>query len=546
MRLMIMIAAFLGAVLGAGSPALAQDDPRDCNGAGYLDRFEDAPTPLELACHVEFSVDVVSDGLRRHIRVISDDNAERRPDPAMLAALRRGVDGAADLLFRLTDRQIQDVSILLYDGTGIPDLHGSAVLARTLGDRGRPECNITFYGRAEYGGGDEIAVTAAHEIFHCMQYATFSAAQMNTYGGGGTWWVEGAAEALADQAVPGTGAVTDRSDDFAGAVAREVALNQMEHESTPFFQWLISKNGLQSVMDFQRAMSSRNTAAAQQAAMRAALSDADWMAFAKSYADDGIVAADGARLATPAPDVSMMDFNETQVWTVTRAPFVLNIGRVNYHCGQWANSITPAGFAALKVGGEWADWPPRIENFDETLTPMDFVALNTGSASGPHRLTATLETPCGACGEVTALDRCLVGRWLMTGGGPVEWMRAHGAGRVVRLEAGEMAIQILRSGHYVTGTVNALAEADSDGLLITGEGIGQGNGKWSAAGGVLNICQQSGGVEVNLRAGGHGMNMAFGPADEISMQYTCAGGTLTTTAQISPRLPPMVSIYTRQ
>ncbi len=542
MRIWILLAAFLA----TSSPALAQDgSAHDCRVDGYLNQFEDAPTPLELACHVEFSVPVTIGGATRNIRVISDDNAASPPNAAMISALRRGVDGAARVLGALTNSDIQDVTILLYDGLGQPDIHGNPVQARTLDSATRPECNITFYGGYDFESTSEVAVTAAHEIFHCMQYATLTAAQMNTYGGGGTWWIEGAAEALADRAVPDAGGVTDRSDDFAAAVQREVAVNHMEHESVPFFQWLIGANGLQSAVDFQHAMAGGNAASAQHAAMRG--SGVDWTAFAKAYADNQITTANGAGLNTPAPDVSLMDFSETQDWTVTRAPFVLNVGRVNYHCGQWQNALTPAGFAALKIGGAWADWPEQFENFDETLTPMAFVALNTGGVAGPHRLTATLETPCGACGETTALDSCLVGRWVLTAGGPAEWIRANGMGGHAQLDVSEMSMQMLRNGRFVTGGIDVAIESNNDGMVITGDGVGTGaGGKWSAAEGVLNICPQTGEVTATVRAEASSQTMMFGPGGDMQMSYTCAGGTLNTVLEIGHGIPPMPSEYTRQ
>jgi hypothetical protein len=96
---------------------------------------------------------------------------------------------------------VDDVTLLILDDRfewGAPE-EGGEVLATADGRRDGAEarageCLVTLYGLASGATPEEIAVTTAHEYFHCVQYASLSAAQMSTYGVGGDWWVEGAAE----------------------------------------------------------------------------------------------------------------------------------------------------------------------------------------------------------------------------------------------------------------------------------------------------------------------------------------------------------------
>ncbi len=523
--------------------------PPECLSEGYGDTFLEAPRGAPFECHTLYRLPFSSGGAPRMARIIEDVHAETRVPPATLAALERGVDAAIMTFSSLRSVSLQHVSILAYDGVSPRRDPRGEIQAVTNGSAGAEECTITYYLRADMLGATEVAIAIAHEIFHCMQYATLSAAQMNTYGAGGDWWVEGVAEALADLALPGSGEITDRSDAFADAVRAQTPLNAMTHQSTPFFQWLIATKGVQGMLAFQANMAGAGSVAAQHGAMRAAMPErADWQGFVQAYSDNALTGADGARLADPAPDLPPLDFTETREVALTRAPFVLNYGPVRYNCGEWANTFAPTGLAALKVGEVWADWPASIEGFAEDAAPMKFAALNTGETSAEHTLTATLETPCGACGETEAIDACLVGNWVMTGGGPIEWMRANGMPATVQVEASQMAVQMRRNGGYTTAPMTASVIAENDGVVIEGVGEGlPGLGKWSAEAGILSICPNpGGGVNATATVDGRQYMNFFTPPGDIQMDYTCEGATMVTRMQVAPGLPPIESIFTRQ
>ncbi len=523
-------------------------DPNDCTVAGYISRFDDARAPRVFSCRIVHRASHELGGPGRYVRVIDNSNAERPTNSTVIIGVQNGVNAALAMLGRLENVRLPNVTILAHDGeaTGIPS--GREVLARTLGSFGRPECNITFYNLASNRGQGDVAATTAHEIFHCMQYETLSAAQMNTYSSGGTWWVEGVAEALTDFALPLVGGSLDRSDDFEQALRMSKALNEMEHEATPFFQWLIGGRGAQAAITFQSRMAGRSAPAAQHAAMRAAMSDADWATFAKDYADNRIAMASGAPMDTPAPDDLQFNFSETNSWPLTSAPFVLNLGRAGYECGQWSNDAGSVGFAAVKRDEVWQNWPRQVDGSVGSEASLQFVALNTGSAGDTHRLTVTLETPCGACGETEAIDACLVGNWVMTDGGPIEWMRANGMPATVQVEASQMAVQMRRNGGYTTAPMSATVTAENDGVSIEGLGDALPNlGKWSAEAGVLSICPNpGGGVDARVSIDGAPAMNFFNPPSDIQMDYTCEGATMVTRMHVAPSLPPIESIFTRQ
>jgi len=101
---------------------------------------------------------------------------------------------------------------------------GQQVLGMALGDRApdpdRPaEWLITVYALASRATHGSMATTVVHEIFHCVQGATYSGPKYQSYGEGGDWWVKAAAAAL-----PESAAFTDRSGDFDASVYARLAL----------------------------------------------------------------------------------------------------------------------------------------------------------------------------------------------------------------------------------------------------------------------------------------------------------------------------------
>jgi hypothetical protein len=513
-----------------------------------MGQFLDAPNATDFECQKPYIRNFESSGEARIARVIVDANAKDLIPDETIAALRKGIDAAIELFARLPNVKLQHVTVFAYNGGSPSVVPDGKPYAVTNGKRSADECYITIFAEAGMGDDLETSVALAREIFHCMQYATLSEAQMNTRRAGGDWWIEGVAEALADLALPGSGAAVDRSAEFAGAVTSHTPLNDMATSATPFFQWMIAKKGVDFLIGFQAAMTTSGGDDAQHAAMRTAMPDKnDWLDFAKAYVDNEISAAGGAGLATPAPEITRFKFSETTEEELTRGPFVLNYGPVEYLCGIWANTIDPEGHAAMKIDMVWQDWPKSVENSAEVAKQWTFVALNTGEISPKHDLTATLETPCGDCQGSEKLDKCLVGTWVMKGGGPVEYLRQMGMADFAQIEASEMMMRLAANGGYSSVPMNINLEAQTDQRTVTGNGNSTGSiGKWSAEAGVLNICPsfQMATAEASTSDGVNFAN-AFDISKEISVLYSCVDATLTTTIEIGDGLPPMTTIFAR-
>jgi hypothetical protein len=193
----------------------------------------------------------------------------------------------------------------------------------------------------------------------------------------------------------------------------------------------------------------------------------------------------------------------------------------------------------------WTDLPQTID----ACAGERELTLYAVTTQGPQdfHIRATKQGSCSACATARAADSCLVGTWLMTGGGPIEWLRAQGMESAIRVEASETSVRMFSNGDYVVNPVTVQVEADNDGNPATGTGQSAGlGGTWGAADGQLYVCPLSGEIAATVRmSSGTTSSMLFGPGGDMQLTYTCNGNAMTTIIDI-PGLPPMETTYTRQ
>ena len=547
-------AAFILAIFLA---APVQADFGDCTGAGYLSRFPEAPTAASILCIEVFRFSHSTPEGERQIRAISDVSADWAIPPALAEGVERGAREAAAAFPGLGSYAIDDVTLLLLDDASTWAEDGREIAAITDGRRdpagGRSgECLVTIYGLSISATPDEIAVTTAHEIFHCLQYASLSGAQMATYGAGGEWWIEGTAEYFSAFAVSGNEPFTGREAMFDDAVMAGTALNGMAHAAAPFFFWLGQTRGIEALMPFQRAMPDAGGAAAQRAAMRGVLDDRAWLDFAQAYADAAIARPGGGMLALAPAMRQTLAISSPGPQRIALEPFTLLPGVADYDCGTWGNRLSPedANLAARpEDGADWAPWPAEVEAEEGLPATYRFVALSTRDAAVSVTLDVERRRACAPCAGSDRVDACLAGTWQMTGGGPVEWMRAQGM-PITRAAEGPRIVTFRSDGAYGTEPLGIEIELRDEDMIGRGNGyVTVAFGRWSVADGALNICQDAGGmsgtVTVTTRGG-----TSSGPVSQpsagstITMAYSCAEGAMSTSMAF-PGLPDMVTSYTK-
>ena len=549
------------------SAAPAQAQFLDCMAEGYLDAFPDAPTAEGLACLELFRFPVATPDGQRQIRGIMDAGADWAAPPDLVAEVERGARLAGAAFAGLGRFRVDNISILILDDvyatadlTGAdsdPDVPrgvlGTALSAPDLPAGAGPECLISIYALAPGATDGSMATTVAHEIFHCVQGATYAGAQYATYGAGGDWWIEGAAEAFAAAAVPDSAPFTGRGADFDAAVEARTALNDMAHESAPFFYWLMQvRGGLAALMPFQDGMAVTAGAAAQQAAMRAALPPEKWAAFAQAYADGQISHPQGGSIGSSPPEGTVLTVEDTGRHSLPMDPFTLTLGRAYFGCGLWGNRAAPPAPGLTwrseddPESGAWVALPEELDTREGEDSAWRLVALPVEETDGSLRVER--RASCTPCLGATEIDACLVGTWELSGGGPEEWMRSQGLTMRTGFD-GPRRITLRADGVFATDAFGVTASDTSGDVQMEGEGrVAAAAGSWSVAEGRLNTCISAGGGmagEVTITTPDTSGTMATGApgGGSMSVGYRCGGGELVTTLPMGGGFPDMVTTY---
>ncbi len=609
----------LTALAAASAPRPAAAEFGVCDDPAYMARFDarfrSGPLGLEgptYDCVERLRVPVRAASGLRHIRVLHDLNADWITDEALLAQVDRGVHAAVAQLGRMGTFDLRDVSILVADD--FPPREDAEAFSNfaawTYSDPtgAETECQIVFFVLGPGGFEDHAAAVIAHEIFHCVQKATLSPEQTNSVRAvgedarGGAWWMEASADWFASMAVDGPAYFQRRAERF-DRESPTVPLHHMSYQAVPFFWWLSAEDGEGAILPFLAGMATDSSDRAQTAAMRDALSESRWLAFAQAYLDGDIRRPRGAPVSFAPQE------GETLRWEASRTvrrplqPFVIDRAWLECDCGTWAAAADPTELHRVRPDdGPWGALPGRIDTEAGDDAWFRLAAFNAGAA--PRDLVFDLrhEVPCEGCGG-GGLDACLAGQWRLTSGGAVQWMREN-LGPDVRVTVTEQigdVVTFTRTGGYFSQDLRQRSDMSitrSDGVTrARGDVRVRGSGRWSAEGGTLTLCPAAERLEGQVavtRPDGSGGTMDLSPeglarsaaaygemldsipseylddmpphlrarmaetrariaglagapptaSGPLRMSYSCAGDTARTSLPV-PGRPPIVSVWTR-
>ena len=179
-----LFVALLGLSIFSATPARASFG--DCNSAAYLAQFDPrfGTTPGFL-CVESDRVTVHSDAGTTHIRIAQHLLADWATRPGAVRSIKNGADGAVSAMASLGHFRIPDVTILLVDGFG-PGAGSESFgeIAAWTSFESTDECRITVWLLGPGATGENGAAMIAHELFHCIEGATLTSAQLHTSGGG--------------------------------------------------------------------------------------------------------------------------------------------------------------------------------------------------------------------------------------------------------------------------------------------------------------------------------------------------------------------------
>ncbi len=536
----------------------------DCMDPAYIDSFDGRPSSGGITCVERLRLPVATAEGERHIRIIQDVVADWAFMPGVEAQAERGVRATVEALGRIGSFKMDDVTVLLLDDLPptTPDDKNNGVVAGETGATVGSECRVVFYLFDSRTGDPEIlAANIAHEIFHCVQFATLSAAQMASgaygTGSGGDWWMEGSAEWFANLAVSDSPLLPGRIERFETAVETAAPLDSLAYSAVVFFMWLDQISDSTQILPFLHQMADSSGASAQRAAMRRALDAGKWQRFAQDYLDENIRHPRGDAIAWSIGAGKTWRFEENRVQPIEIEPFVLSRGWIEMACGTWHFETRPERTrAAARRSERGADWSPLARDHDTEREGerLRFAALSVEADTVTLQVDAERRESCEPCAGSDEVDACIVGAWKMTGGGPVEWMRRQmPAGVNMPVHEQSDAVMVFKGdGTYWTAPFTqrlVITMRDRDGLTVgDGKGVAQGAGRWSIKDGRFYICQDAGGLrgQATLTSphGSTTLPMTMPGAGTIDMSYSCSDANLETRMDM-PTGGPMTTSYGR-
>lgn len=525
----------------------------DCNDPAYVGGFVpgDTETPRYFDCVVRTTLPFRTADGAHEARIFHHLHADWSVEESDLANLDRTLEESLAAVERMGGIRMKDISILVYDGVP-PDVHDpsdaeSGMLAWTIPEDG-PECRITVFVLAVRPPGADAGLDrhiVSHELFHCVQQVNLPVEMTQTGNNGdgdsGDWWIEGSAEWFAAFAGGSPRLTQDRVAGF-DTNSATLALHQLAYTAAPFFFWLHDQVGPEGILPFLRGMASSPDAPAQIAAMQRALPNEDWQRFARAYLDGAIRHPRGLPLeVNPAPGESW-SFDASGSRSISATAFQIHRGQIALECGRWdINSSRPDSVSIRDPDASWRAVPAEIDRSGGG-DPLRFAVFSTGNAASSVTIDVVHRAGCDACAGVTTLDQCLIGDWQVVSG-VEEWLARNVPGMTFSGLGMDPAYYRLNAdGTFEIGNPSVDATASREG--VTGRGVGAGHmtGRWSAAGGQLNLCpatqQYSGEVTIDAPGGRLSMPVMDNAVQQRSQPYRCAGDAMSTEMAI-PRMPPV-------
>ncbi|MGH6951277.1 MAG: hypothetical protein ACREH4_10410, partial [Vitreimonas sp.] len=504
-RTLVLLATLLAASLLSVQPSRAQF--AECTDS-YVSKFRVGRTeggftwyPGQLDCHEFWRFSFSTPAGPRWVRLIGDrDAGPQRVPPGGIEAIREGALRATAQMRNLRSYAVDNITMMIgpHAATTSGAIHGFVPAAFGPSER-LNECHVTLLVAVSYSGAD-LYETIGHELFHCVEQATLSPGQFATVTGNGTWWGEGAAVTFGAISARERSHV-DFSGDFETSVRGGQPLYDMGYAASIFFYWHYQEYGLDDLMPFLRQMADVDSDAAQVTAMSAALPTEAWRDFAQAY--------DDRRIRHPADRalISFGDRVEGETWSIEEATsrherrlrrFVLETGWADYACGVWANEVNASSIEVRpEDGGDWGPWPARFDTEGTTGVRLRLATM-TSMADVDLVLASDKREACRTCDVSRAIDSCVVGRWRQTSGGPLEYLRSRGV-PITMIAQDPLVLTMRNDGTFSTNAIRTSAQVvqqmpRGNTLPATGSGTTSPvHGRWSAEGGVLQGCIDSGG-----------------------------------------------------
>ena len=370
------------------------DDFGQCTDATYAGYFDDRLSPQD--CDTITTADIVWRGGSAKLRAVHPHGMPITGNPALagrIHELAAAVGTAMDAMggdMRLGNVTVMFTSYLSPQEDGPDGGFDAGAYTAAAHSVGVPECPVSYYKLNRRAGGDDLVFVLSHEIFHCIQYATW--ARMPDEG----WLTEASAEYFAYLAKSGMGPGYIPNFD---AEINGMGMDAMSYEAVPWYLWLGDTEGPQAVRDFVASARGIESIDATQ-----------WGDFALAYFDRRIRMPDGRAMpSTPVLGGTIAIHGDDRLrmppstpYTIGNAVFAFDRGKVY----TLTHAPLPDDARHLWRKAEGGAWGPPLTTVSTCDGPVRYRALWTTT-----RTRQLGDIVIAAQPATTSLCACPAGRW---------------------------------------------------------------------------------------------------------------------------------------
>ncbi len=392
----------------------------------------------------------------------------------------------------------------------------------------------------EYGL-EALRNTAAHEVFHCVQFWSYpDAAKLAA----GDWWKEGSAEFFAAQVQMDNARLENLGSKFIETIETTPLIKQ-PYNSVVFFAWLWSQ-GPDKMAAFFKGVSASDTDYNQMNSTLQSVGEMELQQFAQALIDGKIAMPSGYTFPAPPDQVATTAINDDDKQIeLTVKPFTIVRHALHFSNGTynaWAGGSS--FYKREQSGGDWSELDPM-----ETIEPescKDIRMLLTARfvsdvLADKTTLVAHRQKQCLDCVKMPKVDQCVVGKWKMSNEALLTYLQATNGqskmsnfsgvgGTAVLVFDNDGSAQFVVEGLKIGAEVK-MAEDSDDVVLINVEGNGIDMGEWGTdEGGAMNYCAKSATISFKIRVelpnGYTNESEQEGMLQDSIWTYSCSGNEL--------------------
>lgn len=404
------------------------------------------------------------------------------------------------------------------------------------------ECLIRFNTAKSTGTSlDHIRTILAHEVFHCVQAASFRDAIL-VDPQASKWWVEGTASFFGNLAHLTETDIDTLGATFAGQI-QTTPLTRLPYSSMTFFAFLWGE-GPATLAQFFAGLPGSPGEPAQMEAVLASVGPEKLQRFAQAMVDGKVRMPSGTQF--PAlPDPNTTTFQGDGKVDFPSAPFTILQHALHFTGGNYSLG-TGIEFFSRDQGTDapWEPMPFDIAPEDcKDIKMLHILRFDTDTipAKFPRPLIATRYLPCWECTKLPKMDQCLSGTWRLSNESLISFLQARRITEEVNYNsmAGQIFLTMRPDGsaEWVAEDVSVAADYLPKSLAekkiafyITVKAFGIDQAEWSGADGTAHLCPTAPGIDftstVESSLTGEVTVQTEGMAQSMSVAYDCSPSTL--------------------